>query len=881
MNVLNRVTVKTLRRNRTRTLVTILGVILSAAMISAITTFIASMQQYLYDAAVAIEGRWETRLEQIPGKRAALLENDGDIKELGLIRNTGYALLEGCQNEDKPYLFVMDFSKEALSMLPVSLTEGRLPEREGEVVASRHISYNGGVNVEVGQTLPLNIGQRKTDEGKTCWQNTPYLGQEETLTGSRQQTVTVVGICDRPDFERYSAPGYTLIGYWDSSAMQPGDVVSAYMTMRNPRTIYETMERLEEQLGVMGSSFHGTVLRSMGVSLNDSFNQVLYGLGTILILLIIVGSIALIYNAFAISVSERSRQFGMLAGVGATSRQIYRSVLFEALVVGGVGIPLGLASGVAGIGITMHCLEGALGSLMEGVSSGGHASFHLVVSIPALVIAGLVALVTVLLSAWFPARRAAKNTAIDAVRQANDIRLRSRQVRGSRLVRRLFGIPADLALKNFRRNRRRYRATILSLVISLVLFISVSTFSQALQQSVGVAYQSTEADLVVMSATEKAEQPVELLGAVQGLEAVDKAVLYRAYNASVFLPDSAMDSSWMQGRSVYRDAKNGLIELDVTLIGMEDAAFSEWAHRVGLATQDDTGPAQAVVLDRYRETIRDGNDVTVRAGTILNHTPGQSLTLNFKVYDDQQTDLPDDEKHSTSERLAASLTLSAGGYAEIGPFGLEAYQEYSNNIRVIVPLSLTEKELEPVEEVVSHVNLVVGAEAHKQAEEQIDQLLTSMALPYYVNNYAAELEANRNILLVLNVLSYGFIVLISLISVANVFNTISTNIQLRRREFAMLRSVGMTQGGFRKMMNFECLFYGFKALLYGLPVSLAISLWIHAVVYSGVRMDYGLPWGHIAAAVASVFVVVFITMLYAMSKIRKQNIVDQLRNENS
>ena len=416
-------------------------------------------------------------------------------------------------------------------------------------------------------------------------------------------------------------------------------------------------------------------------------------------------------------------------------------------------------------------------------------------------------------------------------------------------------------------------------MISLVLFISVSTFSQALQQSVGVAYQSTEADLVVVSSTAKAERPVELLQAVQGLEAVDNAVLYRAYNASVSLPESAMDSSWMQGRSVYRNEKNGLIELDVTLIGMEDAAFSEWAQR--FSTQDNTGPAQAIVLDRYRETIQDGNNVTVRAGTILNHTPGQSLTLNFNVYDEQQTDLADDEKPSASERLAASLTLSVGSYGEIGPFGLEAYQEYGNNIRVIVPLSLTEKELEPVEEISGHVNLVVGADAHRQAEEQIDQLLTSMALPYYVNNYAANLEANRNILLVLNVLSYGFIVLISLISVANVFNTISTNIQLRRREFAMLRSVGMTQGGFRKMMNFECLFYGFKALLYGLPVSLAISLWIHAVVYNGIRMEYGLPWGHIAAAVASVFVVVFITMLYAMGKIRKQNIVDQLRNENS
>ena len=135
-------------------------------------------------------------------------------------------------------------------------------------------------------------------------------------------------------------------------------------------------------------------------------------------------------------------------------------------------------------------------------------------------------------------------------------------------------------------------------------------------------------------------------------------------------------------------------------------------------------------------------------------------------------------------------------------------------------------------------------------------------------------------LLVVNVFSYGFIVLISLITTANVLNTISTNINLRRREFAMLKSVGITPGGFNRMMNFECVFYGLKALLYGLPLSLLATYLIYLSMSQGLGMAFTLPWTAILIASASVFLVVFVTMMYSMSKIKKENIVDALKNEN-
>ena len=133
---------------------------------------------------------------------------------------------------------------------------------------------------------------------------------------------------------------------------------------------------------------------------------------------------------------------------------------------------------------------------------------------------------------------------------------------------------------------------------------------------------------------------------------------------------------------------------------------------------------------------------------------------------------------------------------------------------------------------------------------------------------------------IVNIFAYGFIILISLIAATNVFNTISTSISLRRREFAMLRSVGMTEKGINKMMNYECILYGAKALLLGLPTSCLISFILYKIVSKGMMISFKLPWLAMGIATLSVFLVVFATMIYAMHKIKKENPIDALKNEN-
>ena len=146
-----------------------------------------------------------------------------------------------------------------------------------------------------------------------------------------------------------------------------------------------------------------------------------------------------------------------------------------------------------------------------------------------------------------------------------------------------------------------------------------------------------------------------------------------------------------------------------------------------------------------------------------------------------------------------------------------------------------------------------------------------------MDNLAKQYESDRSALAAVDVLTYGFILLICLIAVANVFNTISTNLMLRRKEFAMLRSMGMSPKGFRKMMSYECLIYGGRSICYGVVLTVFISLALQRAIGAGADTEFLMPWGYLGGAVLAVFAVVAVTMVYTMCKIRHHHIVDELK----
>lgn len=158
--------------------------------------------------------------------------------------------------------------------------------------------------------------------------------------------------------------------------------------------------------------------------MEDSLNRTVTSLAVILIAIIVLGSISLIYNAFSISISERTRQFGLLSSLGATRHQMIHSILFEAAFLCLIGIPLGIFFGLVGIGITFYFTGDTLAILYR-----SDTTLHLTLqpSVAGIVIAVTLAFITVLISAYLPARKSMKLSALEAIRQTSDINIRSKK----------------------------------------------------------------------------------------------------------------------------------------------------------------------------------------------------------------------------------------------------------------------------------------------------------------------------------------------------------------------------------------------------------------------------------------------------------------------
>ena len=312
MNIFNKVTLQGMKKSRTRTIVTVIGVILSAAMITAVATFGTSLLNFLVSVSIVKYGGWHVEFLDVDSSFVQERTHDNGVSNTTVFENIGYAALEGLKSPEKPYLFIAGFSQEAFNTLPISLISGRLPENSEEILVPTHVAAKGGVRFTPGDTLNLSVGSR-LDGNKDLGQHDPYLSGEvkEIFVPETERTYTVVGIYERPTFEEHSAPGYTLIT--KAEPADQADSFNMFITLKNPRQVraYANSTAANEVY-----IFNDNVLRFIGLSENRLFNTLLFTVGGILVAIIMIGSIFLIYNSFNISLNERTRQFGILSSVG-------------------------------------------------------------------------------------------------------------------------------------------------------------------------------------------------------------------------------------------------------------------------------------------------------------------------------------------------------------------------------------------------------------------------------------------------------------------------------------------------------------------------------------------------------------------------------------
>ena len=907
MNVFNKVTLESLKKNRTRTIVTIIGIMLSAAMVCASTTLVSSMQNFVLRCEIYSSGDWHGAVYDAAYKDYEDIRDSDRVSSAAYAQVLGYAKIDSA-NERKPYLYVLggDVASGYFETMPVHLILGTLPKDSTEIILPEHLTSNGKVNYKLGDTVTLDVGDRTLD-GRRLGQDTPVYTydsetQVEIMSGERLEnteprTYTVVGIYERPTFEDYSAPGYTALTAADTKSADQS-LIHCYFKLHKPAGVYDFMR----EMGYTQEyryAYNTKVLLYSGTAPFDSFLTAFYSLAAIIISLIVFGSVSLIYNAFSISVSERTRQFGLLSSVGATRKQLRRMVLFEALAVSIVGIPLGILVGIGGIGITLLLIGDKFFSIVR-----VDIPMRLCVSWQAVVIAAVIALVTVLISAWIPSKRATRVSAVEAIRQSMDIKVSGRPVRTSKLAYKLFGLPGVLAGKHYKRNRKKYRTTVVSLFMSIVLFVSAAAFTDYMMESAEGGLASDQFDLIYAAESDASsamtpDALLELLFSEQNVTGgtyTKKQFLQgdisREYVTAMFadrFADFGMESE---------DAAPKDLSISGYLYFVADAEFNRLLEKYNLKEADyyDRDKPLGIALDRNIEFDR-----RLEKYVTLDTLKGDGCVIEGLYYVEidgyyrkdsridengnkvvlyQNRDNENDIIELPYEESFAKYTLRSEKTIEEAPFFVSRSTPVA--INMIYPYSMLENVVpEAALNQFRNTEYFLTSSDHAASFENLATMLTENGLSSrQLFDYAANAETNRNVITIIRVFAYGFIVLISLIAAANVFNTISTNISLRRREFAMLKSVGMTQKGFRRMMNYECLLYGSKALLLGLPVSCGITYLIYRAVTTAYETSFHLPWAAIGIAVLSVFLVVFATMMYAMRKVKKDNPIDALKNEN-
>ena len=907
MNVFSKVTLESLKKNRTRTVVTIIGTMLSAAMICASTTLVSSMQNFVLRCEIYSSGDWHGAVYDAAYKDYEDIRDSDRVSSAAYAQVLGYAKIDSA-NERKPYLYILggDAASGYFETMPVHLLLGTLPKDPTEIILPEHLTSNGKVNYTLGDTVTLDVGDRTLD-GRRLGQDTPIYAYDsethtevvsgERLENTEPRTYTVVGIYERPAFEDYAAPGYTALTAANTKSAEQSPI-HCYFKLHKPAGVYDFMK----EMGYTQEyryAYNTKVLLYSGAARFDSFLTAFYSLAAIIIALIVFGSVSLIYNAFSISVSERTRQFGLLSSVGATRKQLRRMVLFEALTVSAVGIPLGILVGIGGIGITLLLIGDKFSSLVR-----ADIPMRICVSWQAVVIAAVIALVTVLISAWIPSKRATGVSAVEAIRRSMDIKASGRPVRTSKLAYKLFGLPGVLAGKHYKRNRKKYRTTVVSLFMSIVLFVSAAAFTDYMMESAEGGLASDQFDLIY--AAESDASSAMTPDALLELLFSEQNVTGGTYTKKQFL-QGAISREYVTAMFADRFADFGMEREDAApkelsisgyLYFVADAEFNRLLEKYNLKEADyyDRDKPLGIALDRNIEFDR-----RLEKFVTLDTLKGDGCAIEGLYYVEtdgyyrkdsridengnkvvlyQNRDNENDIIELPYEESFAKYTLRSEKTIEEAPFFVSRSTPVA--INMIYPYSMLESVVpEAALNQFRNTEYFLTSSNHTASFENLATVLTENGLSSrQLFDYAANVETNRNVVTIIRVFAYGFIVLISLIAAANVFNTISTNISLRRREFAMLKSVGMTQKGFRRMMNYECLLYGSKALLLGLPISCGITYLIYRAVTTAYETSFHLPWAAIGIAVLSVFLVVFATMMYSMSKVKKDNPIDALKNEN-
>lgn len=882
MELLNKLTMKNLKLNKKRTIVTIIGIVLSVALITAVASLFFSARSSLIRFEIKQKGNFHYCFYDVPLQNINDFKGNRKIETMYLMQNLGYDYLNGSKNEYKPYVCVKAFDKNALENLAINLLEGRFPENENEILVPSHTKTNGGVTFNIGEKITLNLGTRVSD-GEELNQNNPYFPeQNEEIINTTSHTYTIVGIIERPstEIEGYSAPGYTFITYMDNENLtgEKFDVFVRYTKeglkddlkvtaniLGVDEEVYKKLyggdeflktDELLELTQKLGEPKYRTDINSYLILLETGIigDSTLKALGTaviVVVIIIIITSVFCIKNSFDISITEKTKQYGMLSSIGATRKQIKKNVHYEAFILGLIGTPIGILVGELAayilIIISNHLLKDAL-------------NVELIFSFSwiAIIFAIILSFVTIYLSARRSAKRASKITPITAIRNSENIKIKSKKIKSPKVINKIFGIGGEISYKNLKRSKKKYRTTVISIIVCVSVFIALSSFINLAFNVIKVEYQNEDYNIQINYAT--SADMDEKMKEIYNLDGIKSYSVIS--NRGLNFTTDKYSKEYLEiypnvGNETYtdEDGTEHTITNYISVYSVNTEEFTRYVKSLGLKYEEvkDKG----ILINNVYE-MKKVNDKYIQVEIPM---------YNFKVGDtiNGYIDNERDGKKDCSIEIAKITT-------EV-PMGMSKYQ--SGNACIFIDEKLEENIMGD-----SYSKYVyIDSKNANKTQEEIEKILGNA--DYRLMNIDEDAKMMDSFYTLVAIFLYGFITVIALIGVTNIFNTITTNMNLRRREFAMLKSIGMTKKEFNRMIRLESFFYGMKSLIIGIPIGCVLSYLIYKALVSGnLIIKYQLPISAIIISAIAVFLLITTIMKYSINKINKQNIIETIRNDN-
>ncbi len=863
MNLLNKLTIKNLRLNKKRTIVTIIGIILSVALITAVASVYVSGISSLIDYETYEKGNFHYSFFNVPYDDIPNFTNNRKIEKIYLTKNIGYAKLEESKNRDKPYANIMYFSKDAIENLSIKLIDGKLPESEDEIVIPEHLKTNGRIFSKIGDTITLNVGTR-VSKGNELYQYNPLNDDvPEDIINTVTKTYKIVGIIERPSsyIESYSAPGYTFITYMNDESIS-GNVnlyvrytkdglnerykVTANILGVNPE-LYDKIQRGKIQIAEEIDEYKRQISQAkykldensylIGLEINPLSMNHSTELGTVALIvcgIIVFTSVFCIKNSFDISITEKTKQYGMLRSIGATKKQIKKNVFYEAFILGLIGIPLGILLGFLASYILIIISNLLLSRFLieEGIN------LHFAFSWFSVLFAIILGIITIYLSARKSARKATKISPIDSIRNNWSIRIKKNKLKTPKYISKLFGIGGKISYKNLKRNKKKYVTSIISIAVSVSTFIALYSFTNIASLYFEDILNISDYNISVDIGVEDRDEFYN-----KGLETVN----FDNIENYTILRQNGLEINSVKYLNKEPDLENDYI--GVLCVG--EKSYNDYIKKIGLNYEDVKDKAILMDTTKVRKFDEATGKTTYEVLEEFKYNKGDKLSgtllgdKNFEI-----------EIASTTKETPFALPNMSGKY-------------------LIVSDELYNSKLVNEDR---NVYIYYKSNNPNKLQDDIEDYLKEYGT--YVNNISESVELRNNAFILIEIFLYGFIIVISLIGITNIFNTITTNMELRRQEFAMLKSIGMTKKEFNRMIRLESTFIGLKSLFFGLPIGIALSYLIYHYLAEDSGIRYSFPFVGVIISIVIVFLLITLLMKYSMNKINKQNIIETIRNEN-